>query len=48
VVEGLVADAYRQVASPGLVKRLDAAQHDKKRGWQATWIGAVADEDELA
>jgi hypothetical protein len=38
VVAGLVADAYRQVAPPRLVARLDAARGKSKGGWRASWI----------
>jgi hypothetical protein len=37
VIARLVADAYREVAPPRLVKRLDAAA--PKRGWRADWVG---------
>ena len=38
VVEGLVADAYREVAPPRLVARLDAERGKPKRGWRASWL----------
>ena len=36
VIAGLVADAYRQVATPKLIARLDAAPGARKRGWKTT------------
>src|SRR5262245_17544517 len=39
VVAGLVADAYRLVASPRLVAELDARPGKPVRGWQAGWVG---------
>jgi hypothetical protein len=41
VVAGLVADAYRCVASPALVARLDE-RPTTKRGWRAPWVDEVA------
>jgi hypothetical protein len=38
VVAGLVEDAYREVASPNLIARLDAARQKQKKGWRADWI----------
>ena len=44
-VTSLVADAYREVASPRLraLQRalLDARQHKRPRGWRAGWIDAA-------
>ena len=37
VVAGLVTEAYREVASPALLKKLDAARQPK-RGWRARWL----------
>jgi hypothetical protein len=45
VVAGLVADAYREVAPPHLVERLDADRR-ATRGWQAGWLRGGADEVE--
>ncbi len=45
VVAGLVADAYREVAAPHLVDRLDADRRATPRGWRASWLGG-ADEVE--
>jgi hypothetical protein len=43
-VAGLVAEAYRGVASPALLARLDAAREKKpKRGWAAPAL--AGDED---
>lgn len=36
VVAGLVADAYRQVAAPRLVAKLDAPEAKRPRGWRTT------------
>lgn len=44
-VADLVAEAYRMVAAPHLIRRLDAGQGAGKRGWQADWIGRDADPD---
>jgi hypothetical protein len=38
IIAGLVAEAYREVAPPGLVARLHAARGRPKRGWQAEWL----------
>jgi hypothetical protein len=39
VVAGLVADAYRQIAAPRLIAKLDgAASAAPKRGWCASWL----------
>ena len=38
-VAELVAEAYRMVAAPHLVARLDAQPGAGKRGWRAGWIG---------
>jgi hypothetical protein len=45
VVAGLVAEAYREVASPRLVARLEADRDARKRGWDPAWLD---DEDEAA
>jgi hypothetical protein len=46
VVAGLVADAYRMVASPALVAKLDG-QRKTTRGWRASWLaGGEAEVDE--
>ena len=45
VVAGLVADAYRLVASPRLVARLDA-EKTPTRGWRAQWLADTGDADE--
>ena len=37
IVAGLVADAYRMVASPALVAKLDA-RRTAARGWRASWL----------
>ena len=42
VVADLVADAYRLVAPPHLVDRLDAEQRKPARGWRASWIDGDA------
>jgi hypothetical protein len=44
VVAALVAEAYREVAPPHLVKRLDAARGAPRRGWRASWITGGDDE----
>jgi hypothetical protein len=38
-VAQLVAEAYRMVAAPHLIARLDTKAGDGKRGWRADWIG---------
>ena len=38
-VAQLVAEAYRMVAAPHLIARLDAQAGEGKRGWRADWIG---------
>lgn len=38
IVAGLVADAYRLVAPPALLKRLDVERAAPKRGWRAGWV----------
>jgi hypothetical protein len=38
VVASLVADAYREVASPRLLKLLDAGRTKARQGWRASWI----------
>ena len=43
IVAGLVADAYREVAPPRLVSRLDAARRKPKRGWRAGWLAGGDD-----
>jgi len=44
-VAGLVAEAYREVASPEMIARLDAKRHQPHRqGWQASWLDS--DEEE--
>jgi predicted DNA-binding protein (MmcQ/YjbR family) len=42
-VAQLVAEAYRLVAAPDLVRRLDAGRDEGKRGWRADWIGRDLD-----
>jgi hypothetical protein len=37
-VAGLVADAYREVATPALLARLDAERGKDRRGWRAGWL----------
>jgi hypothetical protein len=44
-VAQLVEEAYRMVAAPHLVRRLDAGQDAGKRGWRADWMGRAADPD---
>jgi hypothetical protein len=44
VVAGLVADAYREVAPPHLVRRVDAVTAKPTRGWRAPWIAGADDE----
>lgn len=39
VVAGLVADAFREVAPPALVERLDADRRATPLGWRASWLG---------
>jgi hypothetical protein len=39
-----VAEAYRAVAPPHLVKRLDVSRDEPKRGWRASWIAGGDDE----
>jgi hypothetical protein len=39
VVAGLVAAAYREVAPPHLVARLDAERGKRRRGWRVDWLG---------
>ena len=39
VVAGLAAAAYREVAPPRLLARLDADRDKPKRGWRASWLG---------
>jgi hypothetical protein len=39
MVAALVREAYRTVAPPHLVQRLDASLDEPKRGWRAGWIG---------
>jgi hypothetical protein len=46
IVAGLVADAYREVAPPRLVERLDADRRSASRGWRASWLRGGADEVE--
>ena len=41
VVAGLVADAYREVASPRQVALLDAGRAKPQRGWRASWVGGT-------
>jgi hypothetical protein len=43
-VAALVAEAYREVAPPHLVRRLDAERGAPARGWRAGWIGREGDE----
>jgi hypothetical protein len=38
VVAGLVAEAYREVASPRLIAELDRSRTRTKRGWRAGWL----------
>ncbi len=38
IVAGLVREAYREVASPRLIARLDAERQQPKRGWRASWL----------
>ena len=38
IVRGLVREAYRVVAPPHLVQRLDALQDEPRRGWRAGWV----------
>src|SRR5258706_6680214 len=47
VVAGLVGDAYREVAPPRLVERLDASPDKPARGWRAGWIHETAEDDEM-
>jgi hypothetical protein len=44
IVAGLVAEAYRAVAPPHLVKRLDVSRDQPTRGWRASWIAGGDDE----
>jgi hypothetical protein len=37
-VAQLVAEAYRMVAAPHLIARLDAQSGERTRGWRADWI----------
>ncbi len=46
VVAGLVADAYRLVAPPHLLARLDANRDGPARGWRAAWLERGADDVE--
>jgi hypothetical protein len=39
VVSGLVAEAYREVASPRLLARLEAQQDARRSGSQPRWRG---------
>ena len=41
IVAGLVRDAYRTVASPGLIARLGAVPSKTKRGWRAAWLDSA-------
>ena len=41
-VAELVAEAYRMVAAPHLIARLDTQAGEGKRGWRADWIGRDA------
>jgi hypothetical protein len=43
-VAGLVADAYREVASTKQLALLDAGQSKQQRGWRAGWIDDAEDE----
>jgi hypothetical protein len=43
-VAGLVADAYREVASTKQLALLDATHGKQQRGWRANWIGDADDE----
>jgi hypothetical protein len=38
IVAGLVRDAYRTVASPALIGKLEAVPTRPKRGWRAAWL----------
>jgi hypothetical protein len=42
-ITALVADAYREVASPRLLAELDATRSKKSRGWRAGWLDVAAD-----
>jgi hypothetical protein len=44
IIAGLVADAYRQVAPPRLLAKLDATRAEPKRGWRVGWL-AGSDDD---
>jgi len=43
IIAALVAEAYREVASPRLVSQLDAARGKPKRGWRADWLDFAGD-----
>jgi hypothetical protein len=43
-VAGLVADAYREVASTKQLALLDAAPGKQRRGWRAGWIDDAEDD----
>ena len=43
-VASLVADAYRQVATPRQRAVLDAARTKRPRGWHAPWVGGIDDD----
>ena len=43
IVAGLVAEAWREVASPRLVAQLDSARSRPKRGWRAGWLDVAED-----
>jgi hypothetical protein len=42
-IAALVADAYREVASPRLLAELDATRSKTSRGWRAGWLDVAAD-----
>lgn len=42
-ITALVADAYREVASPRLLAELDATRGKTSRGWRAGWLDVAAD-----
>jgi hypothetical protein len=43
-VASLVADAYREVASPRLRAMVDAGRSTSESGWRAGWIAVTDDE----